>query len=112
MNHETLLDIAKFVAETVKEPWVPRGEPIYLYHNEHSRLVVQPETSSNHEGLWRHDRLADHGIYDAELDGETLGRTFVGEVCQHLSINDMRYIRDHIARHIDAWEAEHEPSPR
>jgi hypothetical protein len=104
MNHETLLDIGKFVEEIVTEPWTSCSDPIYLYHNEHSRLAVQPQTSMNFEGTWRHNRLADHGIYSPELDGETLGRTFVEQVCHHLSIKDMMYLVKHLQQAIDAQE--------
>lgn len=112
VNIERMKDINAFVADHVRTPWRAHGAPIYLYHNESSRLAVQPEHNSGFEGLWRHETLADAGLYDVELDGETLGRTFVEQVCHHLSINDMRYIRDHVTKAIEAWEEEHAPSPR
>lgn len=112
MHHETLMDIGKFVDAVVKEPWEKHGEPIYLYHNESSRLVVQAERNSNHDGLWRFDRLCDHNIDPNELDGIQLGRTFAERVCEHLSVNDMRHIRDALVEAIEKWEEEHPPSPR
>ena len=98
------MDINRFVKEVVKDPWVARGDVIYLYHNEQNRLAIQPEKNLNHEGMWRDERLADHGICSADLDSDTLAKTFIEQVCQHLSINNMRHIRDHLTTAINAWE--------
>ena len=103
---ETLKNIELFVDQYVKNPWIQRGESVYLYHNEHSRLAVRAEYNSGFEGLWRHEALAEHGLYDAELDGEHLGKTFVDQVCQHLSIHDMEHIVTHMQMFIDRWKAE------
>lgn len=109
---EDLTDIRRFVDRHVKGPWTERTEPIYLYHNEQSRLKITVERAPSFDGLWRHEALASMAIDSNHLDGQILGQTFVNEVCDELSINDMRYIRDALAKAIDAWEEVHEPSPR
>lgn len=100
---EELTDIHLFVKKHVQGPWESRGEEIFLYRTANQRLKIVFEQAQSHEDLWRYDALADHNLWDVEVDGEQLGKDFVEKVGNHLSISDMQYLVKHLQGAIDAW---------
>lgn len=103
-----LTDIRVFVSNHLSNDWIQRSEPVYLYHNDHARLRVVLEEHPGFEGLTRAATLAVLSINSTELDGDILGKTFVDDVCQHLSVYDMRSIHSHLTAFLDQWDATRE----
>lgn len=104
MTHE-LENIYDFVDNHVKGPWTQRGQEMVLYRHPEERFVVRRETAASHVSLWRHDVLAEAGIYDAKIDAEEFGRRFMETVGDNLSPYDIIHLIKHMQAYIDGWNA-------
>lgn len=81
----------------------------FLYPHPAQRICVEVEQQIIDERgylhIWRSDKLAEAGIYEADKDAEQFANDFVERFCDHLSLHQLQYLIPAIQKSYDDWEA-------
>jgi len=90
------------------EGWFPhrQAEPKIVHLHPHCRMTIQVEIAADLAyGLDRNEHLAEMGVSSAELDSKAFAKSLLGAIQDHLSIANLRDLKEVFSNALDVEEA-------